>query len=115
MTGPTLFDAAGQARAARDAGAQAAADSVHTSWRLAAEAAIRRLAAGGKTFTADDIDALVGRPPGHANAVGGLIIGAAKRGLIVPAGYQQSRRPAANARVIRVWRGAPPPVEWSAR
>lgn len=109
MTGPTLFDAAAEARAARDAGAQAAANSVHTSWRLAAEAAIRRLAASGKNFTSDDIDAIVGRPPGHANSVGGLIIGAAKRGLIEPAGYAQSKRPAANARAIRVWRAATPP------
>lgn len=98
-----------EARAARDVGAQMAADSAHTSWRLAAEAAIRRLAGAGGLFTADDVHNAVGGPPGHVNAVGGLMIGAAKRGIIVADGYRQSSRPEAHARAVRTWRGVRPP------
>ncbi len=102
MTEPSLFDAL----ASRDHGAQLAADSVHTSWRLAAEAVIRRLAARGGVFTSDDVCEIVGRPPGHGNAVGGLFIAASRRGEIQPAGYRPSQRPEAHARILRCWRGA---------
>ncbi len=57
MTEPSLFDAL----ASRDHGAQLAADSVHTSWRLAAEAVIRRLAARGGVFTSDDVNGALRR------------------------------------------------------
>ena len=91
--------------AERDAGAKNALLSAHTSWRIAAEAVLEELAKSGIEFTADDVRARVGRPPGHDNALGGLFIGAAKREEIVAVGFRVSTRREAHARPIRVWRG----------
>lgn len=96
-----LFDA-GQRR---DDGAAAAVNAVHTTWRVGAEAALKRLIYSGRPFTADDLHELVPEPPGHHNAVGGLFIGAARRGEIEAVGYRQSDRPEAHRRPVRVWRG----------
>lgn len=105
-TEPDLWSSLEPPRAARDRGAKLAENSVHTGWRLAAEATIRRLAARGVVFTSDDVCQIAGRPPGHANAVGGLFIAASRRGEIQPAGYRPSQRPEAHARILRCWRGA---------
>jgi hypothetical protein len=91
--------------AARDLGADRAANSVHTSWRLAAEAAIGRLAATGRVFDAEDVRDRVGGPPGHHNALGGVFIAAARRGQIRPVGYRASGRREAHRRPIREWVG----------
>lgn len=91
--------------AARDLGADLAANSVHTGWRVAAEAAIDRLAATGRQFTADDVRDRVGGPPGHHNALGGVFIAAARRGQIRPVGYRASDRRQAHRRPIRTWVG----------
>lgn len=99
----SLFDDSGAAR--RDAGAELAEDAVHTSWRLAAEAAITDLARAGD-FTSDDLHTLVGPPPGHASAVGAVILAAARRKEIVPVGFQITSRPEGHARPVRVWRAA---------
>ena len=94
-----------EAKARRDAGAKVAELSVHTSWRLAAEATIVRLARSGVEFTSDDIHEAVGDPPAHHNAIGGLFIAASRRREIEAVGYRQSTRPVANARPVRLWRG----------
>ncbi len=111
-TEPTLLDeltrlaqATPDPRTRRDRGARLAENSAHTSWRLAAEATLRRLAASGREFTTDDVHAAVGSPPGHHNALGGLFIAAARRREIVPTGYRPSARPEANRRAVRTWRG----------
>lgn len=105
MTEPSLLDEL-DGRQRRDAGAALAGDSVHTSWRLAAEHTIGQLAAAGFNFCADDVTGVVGAAPGHRNALGGLLLAAARRGDIVPVGYRQSGRVEARARALRVWRGA---------
>lgn len=102
----TLLDELEDARRARDDGAQTAADSSHPYWRLAAEQAIRELAASGRVFTAEDLRDRVGQLGGHANSVGGLFLAAARRGDIVAAGYRQATRAEAHGRVLRAWRGA---------
>lgn len=92
--------------AERDAGAANALLSAHTSWRLAAESTLARLAASAREFTAEDVTAVCGEPPGHHNAVGGLFIGAAKRKQIKAVGYRPATRREAHGRILRVWRGA---------
>lgn len=106
-----LFDLpAGEAR--KEAGQRQAeyADPAW-SWRSDALDAIWELAASGRTFTADDVVAVVGLPdfgPNRNNAVGAVFSSAAKRGWIVSTGvYRKSRRPEAHARVIAVWAGNP--------
>ncbi len=105
-TEPDLWSSLEPPRAARDRGAKLAENSVHTGWRLAAEAAIASLAASGRLFTAEDVRDRVGSPPGHHNALGGLFIAAARRREIVAGGYQPSTRTEAHARILRCWRGA---------
>lgn len=101
---PATPDAAGLAE--RDAGAANALLSTHTSWRLSAEATLADLAARGVDFTAENVTAVCGDPPGHHNAVGGLFIAASKRGEIVAVGYRPASRREAHGRILRVWRGA---------
>ncbi len=102
-------------RSRRDAGARLAENSVHTSWRLAAEEAIRRLAATGRLFTSDDLHDAVGDPPGHVNSIGSLFLTAARRGEIVADGYRTSARAEAHARPVRLWRGTRQPAETPAK
>lgn len=99
-----LLDDEGRVRA--DLGANAARNAVHSSWRIAAEATILRLAASGRAFTSEDVRAEVGVMTGRASALGAVIRAAAQAGRIVAVGYQPATRPDAHARVLRVWRGA---------
>jgi hypothetical protein len=105
---PSLDDALGElsaGRRLRDEGAQAAVNSAHTYWRLAAERTLHDLARAGEVFTAETLRARCGQLGGHPGAIGGLILAAARRGEIEATGYVQTTRPEAHGRPIRLWRG----------
>lgn len=99
-----LLEADGRVRA--DIGAEAARLGVHTSWRVAAEAAITDLAASGGEFDAEDVRERCGAMLGKESALGGCFRAAARTGLIVAVGFREARRPEAHGRILRVWRGA---------
>jgi hypothetical protein len=71
-------------------------------WAGKAEAAIRWMEKGWR-FSADDVRALVGHPPGHGDAFGGVFRNARRAGLIRAIGYTTSSRPKAHGRVLREW------------
>jgi hypothetical protein len=106
---PTLDDALAElsaGRRLRDEGAAAAEASLATAWRLAAEAALDRLIASGRHFTAEDVYRLAGEPlGGHRNGTGGLFLRASKAGRIVPVGVAQATRRERRGGILRVWRG----------
>jgi hypothetical protein len=58
----------------------------------------------GKTFTADDLRAFAGNPPGHGDAMGAVFRSAARAGLITCTGTTTSKRPDAHGRLLREWR-----------
>lgn len=92
------------ALAVRDERSRLALDT-SDPWTLAAEEALEDLRASGAAFTAEDVRARAGTPP-HPNALGGLFIGASKRGEIVKVGYRLASRTVAHARPLAVWRDA---------
>lgn len=89
----------------RDRGAEAASDATSDAWRTACDAAIHRLAASGREFTAEDVRALVGDPPTHPNAMGARFLAASRSGLVEKLGYRQPSRASSHASVIAIWRG----------
>lgn len=107
QTGPTLFDV-DEGRARRDDGVDHAGDgapaALTAGWRVLADEAIGDLARTGREFSADNLVLRVGEPP-VPNMLGGVFLAAAKRGLIRGVGYRPGTRPAAHARVQRVWVG----------
>lgn len=103
----SLDDALEEARRRRDEGLTAARTGAAIGYRLAFEKALAQLADSGQPFTVDDVRRIAGDPIGTSpQALGGMIAHAAKRGQIRAVGYQQSARPEAHARPVRVWRGA---------
>jgi hypothetical protein len=63
---------------------------------------------GPKAFTIDDVIELIGLPSegqNKNNAVGALMAGAAKRGLIRAIGYTESNRAGSHKRAVRLWEG----------
>lgn len=84
-----------------------AAIAVHRGWWVAADDAMRYLAARGDEFTADDLRHLLdgaGDPP-SPNAYGGLLMAWKKRGAIRRVGYTNSRQPRRHGGVNAVWVG----------
>ncbi len=77
------------------------------AWRAAADEAIAGLAEAGRAFTAADVRAVVGDPPGHFNAMGSRFLAAARAGVIERVGYERSARPSLHAHPVAVWRGKP--------
>lgn len=73
-------------------------------WRAVARQAIIRLALSGREFTSEDVTDIVGQP-GHPNAVGAVLNGAARAGLIYRVGFKGADRPNQHAALISVWRG----------
>lgn len=77
-------------------------------WQEAAKTWLWRLPAG-RRFTAEDLVDAVGLPigeesAGRNNAVGALMNGIAKRGVIRnTSDYTKAKRPASHGRVIAVW------------
>jgi len=103
---------AAEARRLRDAGITAAVEAADLAvWRAQFQAEAMRLAAAGPaTFTSEDVVDTVGLPRRDVgqhrnNAVGGLMAGLAKAGLIRRAGYVQSRRPTSHGHVVTAWQG----------
>lgn len=76
-------------------------------WKAAARDAIRRVARRGELFTSDDVwealEAAGMPPPAEPRALGALMLGASRAGLIAPAGYTPSRRPGTHAHPVRLW------------
>ena len=101
-----LFDDEGRRLA--DIGAANAENSLHTGWRLWAEAELQKLIDSRDIFTADDLRAVVGDPPDgqHRNGIGGLFRRAYRDGRLQHVGFRPSLRVEARGRVLRVWRGA---------
>jgi len=88
---------------ARDNGAESALVSAGL-WRDLAFGAVAYLAATGRHFTADDLRDIAGEPPSD-NAIGAVLLTAAKRREIASIGFERSTRPSRRAGVLRVWRG----------
>lgn len=103
------------ARAARDAGIQRAAEhaeEVHPDWHAKADEALRLFAAGmrasGKAFTSEDVRnsivaAFVPQPP-HLRAWGAVFQRAARAGLITKAGIVESRAAHCHCAHVASWK-----------
>lgn len=79
-------------------------------WSTTARRILELLAETGEEFTSEDLTAIVGLPreaPGmnRNNAVGAVISGAARAGVIERVGYRLARRPNQHAANLAVWRG----------
>lgn len=85
------------------------------SWRVACDAAIRRLIDEGHPFTADDVFDLVDAPArASRSAVGPRLQAAQAANLIHPTGATRtSRRVEAGGRKLKVWAPGPVPVSSS--
>lgn len=94
------------ARRRRDRGHELARFATDVAWTVAADRAIRELAATGEPFTAEELRARVGPPVGSHNSMGPVFMRAARAGIIVGAAYRQATREAAAGRMLKVWRGA---------
>lgn len=104
-----------EARAARDAGIQQAAEhaeEVHPDWNNLAYEALRVFAAGKRgtsaTFTSEDVRgsiaaAFVPQPP-HLRAWGAVFQRAARAGLIAKAGIVESRAAHCHCAHVAAWR-----------
>jgi hypothetical protein len=92
----------------RDEGTNRVLAHEATLWRTQAFAAVEvlaRLCAAGEreTFTAEDVRAVVGDPPHHANSFGAVFLKAARRGDIVGVGWTRSTRREAHACRLQVY------------
>lgn len=80
-------------------------------WRAAVDAAIEQLASeldadgAPRRFTAEDVRAIAGDPPDHANAMGARFNAAARRGLIRRVDYRKAERASLHRHPIAVWVG----------
>ncbi len=64
---------------------------------------------GKMTFTIDDVISIIGLPSegqNKNNAVGALMSGAAKRGIIRAVGFTESTRAGSHGRAVRLWKKA---------
>jgi len=95
----------GPARAQRGMRLAETAEAIHDDWVERADHAIWRLARGGVAFSAEDVRMLAGEPA-HPNAMGARINAAARRGIIIKAGFVTASRPERRAGEQRLWRGA---------
>lgn len=75
-------------------------------WWPTAMRAVRWLAQVPGEFDAWDVTMLGVPDPDHPNRWGALFRAASTAGVIVPAGYTQSRRPGRAGGLCRTWRGA---------
>lgn len=80
-------------------------------WRALARETVEWLAERGEPFTSEDLTRYVGLPNPDAteanrnNAVGAIISGAARRGLIRRVGIENARRAPSHAAALGVWVG----------
>lgn len=89
----------------RDEGMASVDKHTGQAWRDACDAEIRRLAATGKWFTANDVRDVVGYPPHHPNAMGSRFMAAVKAGIIEHGGYIKSPRKEARSRALKSYTG----------
>ena len=75
-------------------------------WAVRAREAAGRFCRADVKFTAEEIRAAAGDPPGSGNAVGALLHSLARQGLIVEVGSRRAERPDARGRRLIVWRRA---------
>jgi hypothetical protein len=81
-------------------------------WKRRFRRAVTLLAAEGNTFTSEDVIELVGLPRENVkkdrnNAVGAMMNGMAKRGVIRKTGrHVLSKRPTSNGAELNEWTGA---------
>lgn len=102
-------------RAARDRGMDAALAGAPDEWAEKARRAVAHLATRvdrsvtppvRATFTSEDLIRAVGMPPtGDGRAVGAILGGAARRGIIFRVGEAQATRKNQHAARIGVWQG----------
>ncbi len=92
------------ARALRDEGVARANGNADAWWRSCADAAISHLAALGRPFTADDVQALIPAAD-HPSRMGARFHVAVRAGVIHPIGYALSTRPSRHRGVQRLYRG----------
>ena len=90
----------------------ALAEAAVESWSSEARDAIDYLARRGLPFTSEDVIRLIGLPRGKVgrdanNAVGAVMAGAAKRGVIVQVGHRNAKRASSHAARLALWEGAP--------
>lgn len=76
----------------------------NAEWMTTAVNAIRLMASGPLTFTAEDLRAFLPAPK-SPNAWGAAFSVAAKQGLIEACGYTVNKLASAHGRVVRVWKG----------
>jgi hypothetical protein len=89
----------------KEAGIRTVTSNTPEGYREAFDRVLDELASTGLEFTSEDVTSVVGQPPNHPNAVGAMINGAAKRGVIRKCGYRQAKRPNQHATVIAIWAG----------
>lgn len=89
----------------RDEGMARALAAEHEAWKERATEAVELLAATGQEFTSDHVRDLAGEPS-RPNAIGGILNGAKRNGIITVVGFAQATRASRHASVMRVWRGA---------
>lgn len=88
----------------RDEGMDRAERAEADVWKALASNCALRLAAAGEPFSIDDIIEAVGRPS-RPNATGAIIMGLARRDLIVRVGVTTSRRTETHAHTNPLWQG----------
>lgn len=95
-------------RSLRDEGMAKAEESTNEWWRSCGLRAIEAAAKTGQVFQAFDLVERYGlEEPANPKAQWGPLLAAARRaGLIVPAGWGESKRPTAHASGVKLWRGA---------
>lgn len=75
-------------------------------WRSCCDRAIRQAATTGRPFQAWDLTEWYGLPePRHPNQWGPRLSAAAKQGVIVAAGWAESKRPTTAKSAVRTWVG----------
>jgi hypothetical protein len=91
----------------RQEGMASARQNADVDWRKQVEDAVIWLAGTKAPFTADDVRKQVGDPPTgtHYNAMGAIIAGLAKAGIIHPIGYTKSARVVGHSNLVRRWMG----------
>ena len=103
---PEQLDLLAVAETARNEGIHRTTSSADLSDIERVDAEIRRLAATGQVFSANDCrEALAGV---KCPLLGARFRTAAMRGLIIPISYTPSTDPATHYHPVRTWRGAAP-------
>lgn len=90
-------------------------EAADPEWRARVDQAIGALATARDEhgeplrFTAEDVRAIAGDPPGHPNAMGARFNAAARRGQIRKVAYRLATRPSLHCHPISVWVGTERP------